>query len=112
MCSRDERGGPAMDRSSTDPKACDTVDVSFSADIQPGLQGSCAYSGCHDAGTQANGIVLETHDQITDVVENEPFLCAIKHRDGCSNMPVNAPQLPKSAIQEIECWIDEGMPEN
>ncbi len=39
---------------------CDPNVVYFEQDVLPVLQSSCAYSGCHDASTAEEGIVLES----------------------------------------------------
>ena len=39
-------------------------DLCFERDVLPILQGSCAYSGCHDAGSAKDGVVLDSWESI------------------------------------------------
>ena len=43
---------------------CDTSKVYFQNDILPILISSCSYSGCHDAGTASEGVILTTYDNV------------------------------------------------
>lgn len=93
-----------------DSSTCDSIYNGFSADIAPIFSGNCATSGCHDNGTGANGIVLESHAQIEDEVKNGNVLCAIEHETGCNPMPNGQPQLDQDTIEAIKCWKDAGFP--
>ena len=46
---------------------CDPNVIYFEQDVLPLLQSSCAYTGCHDATTAEDGVVLESYD---DLMEN------------------------------------------
>jgi hypothetical protein len=87
---------------------CDTTPASFSADINPIIQASCAIPGCHNT-TGAAGIKLTNYSEIKSQAELNRFLSSIKHESGFSNMPKSANKLADSTITKIECWINNGL---
>src|SRR6056297_941639 len=58
-CGGGSSTGPEPD---PDPPPNPDRPVSFSEDIQPIFNGNCAVSGCHDSGTQENGVNLSSYD--------------------------------------------------
>lgn len=88
------------------PSVCDSVQVSYSADIQPVIQLNCSVSGCHDGGTVAGGYNFSTHSEVSSNIST--ILCAIRHRPGCSPMPKFAAKLADSTIQDFDCWDIQG----
>lgn len=78
--------------------------ISFSAKVEPIIQTNCSTSGCHDA-TASGGYNLEGYANISS---NSPIiLSAIKHETS-TPMPVGAPKLADSLIQQFSCWISQG----
>ena len=91
--------------------ACDTLQVSFANDIQPIFDAHCNNAGCHDAITQAHGNILETHGQISAQAENS--YRAMNHEAGYTAMPLGNPtKLPDSLLNKMNCWIQDGKPNN
>jgi hypothetical protein len=112
-CTKDMAEPPedqGTDSDTTKTSTCDTLDHSFSQDVEPIFSNNCATSGCHASGTGAGGIVLETHSEIESETKNGNVLCAIRHESGCSNMPSGGSQLSQKKIQRIECWAEAGYP--
>ena len=93
-----------------EPVLCDSIPASFSVDVEPIITSTCAVSGCHNAATATNGVVLETYAQIS--AEANRFICNIKHQAGCEPMPFVGQKLSDSTIRSIQCWIQSGTPEN
>lgn len=60
--------------------------VSYSQDIQPIFNTSCAVNGCHDAGTQESGVNLSSHD---DAISSE----GVQYRENVIN-PGNPDDSP------------------
>ncbi|MGB0165252.1 MAG: hypothetical protein ACPF8V_00225 [Luteibaculum sp.] len=92
---------------------CDTVDVSYSAVIQPIFNRSCAISGCHDdQGAQFSfGINLSSYEKTQETGISEEIIRAINHT-GNFPMPKAAPKLPACEIAQIESWINNGRKNN
>lgn len=85
---------------------CTTLDAKYSTAISPLMQSKCATSGCHDAATNAGGVTLESHTQVSNSA------AGVKQRAVVSkNMPPSAPLSP-SEIAALQCWIDAGTPNN
>lgn len=85
---------------------CSTVDSKFSTAINPLMQSKCAYSGCHDAGTAAAGVVLENHTQVAASAGSINQRCIVD-----KTMPPGTP-LSSSEISALQCWINAGTPNN
>ncbi|MFB6307311.1 MAG: hypothetical protein ABEH43_10055 [Flavobacteriales bacterium] len=96
----------------TQQTACDTLLTNYSSDIDPIFENNCATSGCHTQASLAGGFALKTHSEQTDAVNNQPVLCSIKHNTGCSPMPQVESKMADTLIKKIECWVDDGMPDN
>ena len=96
----------------TNMNPCDSNLVYFSRDVLPILQSNCAFSGCHDAATATEGIILESYDQIFQTTDIEAFDLSsdlyevIVESDPDKRMPPppNAP-LSSSQVQLIAKWI-------
>lgn len=65
---------------------CDSIDVSFSATIDPILDRNC--KGCHFNGN-ATGITLASYDDIKKIADNGKLLGTIKQISGYSPVPQN-----------------------
>lgn len=84
--------------------------VSFSQQIQPMINSSCATSGCHDAGTASAGYNLTSHQLISDAAQD--MLNAMRGQNGFTPMPFGMDPLPDSTIQQFEAWILQGKLDN
>lgn len=87
-----------------------TDTISFSNKIQPFMMQNCATSGCHDAGTAADGKIYETHTQISSFAG---IALKAMRGDGAQLMPLGYTEpLPDSLIQQFDCWIQQGKQNN
>lgn len=94
-----------------EPAACDSIQVSFANDIKPIFDNNCNTGGCHDAAGQADGKVLETHGQISALAEVS--YSAMNHEAGFTSMPLGNPtKLADSLLSKMNCWIQDGKPNN
>lgn len=89
---------------------CDTINVTFSATIQPIIQNSCL--GCHSGAAPSGGVRLENHSDVLAVANNGKLLGSIRHEQGYSAMPKNGAKLDECYITQIEKWIENGAPNN
>ena len=90
---------------------CDTMTISFSADVQPIFTNNCVT--CHSSANSAsfaNGQVWETHAEIS--ANKESISTAINHEPGKTPMPYQGTKLSDSLIQIIDCWIAQGAQDN
>jgi len=101
-CSKSNDGG--LGGSGGGSNNCTTA-KSFSSDVNPIIQSTCAVSGCHEAGS-INGVgPLTTHQQI--------FAARAQIKTAVNNgtMPKNGSLTPTQK-NNILCWIDAGAPNN
>jgi hypothetical protein len=91
------------------PTACDSLQVTFSGHVNPIIQQNCAISGCHVAGGDGNG-VFTTYAPIKAHVDAGRF----RHSVLEGNSPVMPPtgQLPAEQLRILECWVNNGAPNN
>ena len=80
---------------------CNTTPKSFSIDVNPVIQASCASSGCHGAGSTNGPGALLTYSQIFNA------RTSIRSAVSSGRMPKNA-SLSVSEKAKILCWIDDG----
>jgi uncharacterized membrane protein len=85
---------------------CSTIDSKYSTAISPLMQSKCSYSGCHDAGTAAAGVVLENHTQVAASAGRINQRCIVD-----KSMPPGTP-LSSNEISALQCWINGGTPNN
>jgi hypothetical protein len=89
---------------------------SFNGQVRPIILNNCATSSCHGFGGFAP-FQLMTYEQIDSVAMFGSLLMAIKHQTP-KPMPRTNPflpdatLLPDSLIQIIECWVNQGRPNN
>lgn len=101
--------------------------VSFSEDIAPIFQTSCAESGCHDAGTQESNVNLSSHDaalnsegqQYQELIINpgnpdeSPLVDKIEPNPEIgARMPYQRNALSDTKIDSIRAWIEDGALDN
>ena len=90
---------------------CDTLDVSFSEDIQPLMSQHCWT--CHsneNAPSFARGITLEEHMDVASMI---PLIVAvINHEEGFPQMPRGGAKLDTCSIATFEAWMNQGSKDN
>jgi hypothetical protein len=90
--------------------ACDTLNMRFSAHVQPLLSSNCY--NCHGNGRAFGGVNLDTYANVKGVVDAGSLLGAITHASGYSPMPKNGAKLSDCDISKIRAWINRGAPNN
>lgn len=95
--------------------ACDPDVVYFERDVLPILIANCTRSGCHDAASAQNGVVLTSYDHVmatADVRPNDPensdLYEVLVEDDPDKMMPQGAAPLPADQIALIRKWISQG----
>lgn len=89
---------------------CDSISVSFSADIYPMMQRHCL--ACHTTGSEQGGVTLDGYNNMLVYVNNGRLLSSIRHESGVVAMPYNLPKLNDCKIAQLERWINDGAPQN
>ncbi len=93
---------------------CDPNKVYFVNDIFPILQNSCAYSGCHDAATNSDGVDLSSYDAILNsdrsnlLVSGDPDKSRIYDVIEDNEMPLSGSPLSNTQKQLFFDWITQG----
>jgi mono/diheme cytochrome c family protein len=93
-----------------DVAACDTLNVTFSASVQPILSAYC--NGCHGGGSPQGSVDFNAYAGVKASVASGRLLGAIQHDSGYSPMPKNANQLSDCNIQKIKTWVAAGALDN
>ena len=101
----------ACKKDAVDPIDCGGINPTYSADIKPILDASCAKSGCHDAITQEDGKNLSNYTEALVISQTPEFLGAIQHKSGFTPMPHDGPKLADDKIQLLTCWVRNGSPQ-
>ena len=101
----------ACKKDAVDTIDCGGINPTYSADIKPILDASCAKSGCHDAITQENGRNFSTYAGALAASQTPEFLGAIQHKSGFVPMPKDGPKLPDNQVELLTCWAQNGSPQ-
>jgi len=101
-CAYDELPEPV------EPGPCDEP-VSYSAQVQPIVNTSCAISGCHngDLGPDKNWTVFDTFQGKSAEVKDR-----INRPAGTPGHMPAAGAITPDEIQKITCWVDQGSQNN
>lgn len=93
---------------------CDPGVVSFQHEILPIMISSCAYSGCHDAITKEDGIVLDSYEHVMEEVkagdpnDSELYESIVETDPDDIMPPPPASKLTSVQINLIKTWIEQG----
>ena len=95
---------------------CDSTVVYFGRDVLPILNSNCAMSGCHDAGTASDGVILNSYDKVINTGKVVPFdlnssdLYEVITEDKPDKImpPPPRPKLTATQIALIAKWINQG----
>jgi hypothetical protein len=87
---------------------CDAENVSYAETIWPMMQKYC--TGCHSSASPGGGIVIEDHGDMVAIANNGSLMGSVRYEAGYAKMPTNQ-QLSECNINQLQTWIDEGMPE-
>lgn len=90
---------------------CTSVTPTYTTDIKPIMDVSCATVGCHSASAKAQGIDLSTYAVVKSESSNKAFMGSMQHGSGYSAMPKSASKLTDASLQKIYCWIQSGTPQ-
>lgn len=86
--------------------ACDTVAMTYNADVKPILQNNC-YS-CHGNGQANGGVTLDNHAGVQAVASSGKLIGVISHAAGFKPMPQGGTKLSDCNINKIRSWINRG----
>lgn len=87
---------------------CDTVNVTYSGNIQPIIAANCL--PCHSVANQFGGIILAVLDSARIPARNGLLLKAVTHDPSVIPMPKGGGKLSDCDIAKIRRWINLGEP--
>lgn len=87
-----------------------TTKVTYTADVAPIFNASCANAGCHNSGSGVGS--LANYTDAKAYTQTGKVLKAIKHQSGAKPMPQGGSKLPDATIAKVEQWIADGYLEN
>ncbi|MCB0760537.1 MAG: hypothetical protein KDC12_03365 [Flavobacteriales bacterium] len=93
---------------SCDALLCDTLELTFSGDIQPLVAAFC--EGCHTGSNAGGDVKLTNHAEIAAAGANGSLYGSVAWEAGYTQMPQNGSQLTECQLRMIEMWIENGMP--
>jgi hypothetical protein len=96
--------------------SCDPDTVYFERDLLPLLNSSCAKSGCHDATTASDGVILDSYFNVMATADVKPgnpddsdLYEVITDDDPDDRMPPPPlPPLSSDQIAMVRKWILQG----
>ncbi len=85
------------------PINCDVSEVTYSVNVQPIINSSCATTGCHTSGGTAPGN-FNNYNELKSKVDNGTFENRVLIQ---KTMPPNSP-LSDCELETLQAWIDGG----
>lgn len=85
---------------------CDGSNPTYNGEIKAIIDANCTASGCHNAGS-SNG-AWTSYQNMKPVLDNGKFEKQVLIDQ---TMPKNS-SLSESTLNTIQCWVDNGYPEN
>ena len=104
---------PIQDPGTTTDNECPDGVISFQFQVLPLMISSCAYSGCHDAISHEEGVVLDSYEKILREVRpgnpnNSDLYESITENGDDIMPPPPAARLTSEQITMIRTWIQQG----
>ena len=97
--------------SKDDDDTCDTTDITYSNTVADIFDTSCATSGCHVYGNEANAVFsLQGYANSKAAADLGGIVAAISH-ESYFPMPKGADKLGQCEIDKISAWVAAGAPE-
>lgn len=89
---------------------CDTVDVTWTKNIQPLFINNCgANNSCHSASIADGGVILDSYSGAVLADESKLIGCS-EQADGFIPMPPSG-RLSDCGVNQIKLWIQNGKPQ-
>ncbi|MGK0389238.1 MAG: hypothetical protein ACI94Y_001978 [Maribacter sp.] len=94
--------------------SCNTSDiVTYDLQIKPIIDASCAGAGCHDGNGEGPGDYNSYAGMQAAIDDDLIFNRVITSRnDGARMPPIEATPLTTENLILIQCWANDGYPEN
>lgn len=115
----DESMGSGKDSSGNviNQGTCSADSVYFSNDIQPLIVSSCAQSGCHNASSHREGVILDTYTNIRKYVisgdpSNSSLYRYMVRTDGDRMPPPPSAPMTSAQTNLVKRWISQGAKNN
>ena len=86
--------------------ACDTVGVTYAADIKPVIDLRCI--GCHNSLTRNGAVDLSTQDLVRQHAASGKLVGTMARAPGYSPMPPSGPRATDCEIAKVRAWIAGG----
>lgn len=99
-----------MNLDCTDTANCDSVNISYSLNIQPILALNCV--GCHSGSSPDGGIALSSYANVKAQVDNGKLIGAVEGKAGYVPMPPGGISLSSCDISQLNLWVSDGAPNN
>jgi hypothetical protein len=90
---------------------CTGVTSTYTADVKPIMDNSCALSGCHSAASSQAGFDLSSYNAVKTAAGSAKFMGSMEHNSRYEAMPRGAAKLSDANLKLIACWINNGMPQ-
>lgn len=96
------------DTNYADEAKCNSTPT-YTTDIAPILNASCAIGGCHNASTKQKGIDLSNYNVAkNEFTKSNTALASVHHASGVDAMPDGQTKLPDATINKLDCWVKNG----
>jgi hypothetical protein len=67
---------------------------------------------CHSGAGASAGVRLDNYNSIKQVAQSGKLIGVISHAKGFSPMPQGGAKLSDCKIEQVQAWINKGLPNN
>ncbi len=106
-CLNDKGEVPVPD---TDPTFCDSLGVTYSENIVPLVNNSCAVVGCHDANAPTTTGNFTNYTELAERANNGEITIQVFDLGTMPQAPIDP--LTDAQKDTLRCWIEAGAPNN
>ncbi len=90
---------------------CTGVTPTYTENIKPILDATCARDGCHAGNDPEADMNLSNYADAAAASSKKSFMGSIQQLPLYHKMPQGGDRLPDSQIHLLSCWIENGSPE-
>jgi hypothetical protein len=102
--------GCSYDKIEIEPEAC-TETYTFNDQIGEIISRNCSYPGCHDGASGNPGNFIFYAGVVSRVTNGQFADRVLNQRDMPPSNATGPTELTDSEINELNCWIEQGYPE-
>jgi uncharacterized membrane protein len=111
-CAKDMGKLPKVTNTPVTPTPVNICDsATYNIKIKAIIDTKCAIAGCHNAGSQAGGTILNDYATVKAKADGGRIKARVIDANPSIMPQSGSPQLTANELSLIQCWLDKGSPQ-